>query len=76
MYEQIWNLFVAIGEGMVTRKLSIVKYTSYKPSHMISTCRIDIIFQYFVIYYNYQIYDSISTLKRVDPVLQMLLNGY
>ena len=28
MYEKIWYLFEAIREGMVTRKLSIVKYVS------------------------------------------------
>ena len=52
MYEQIWYLFVAIGEGMVTRKLSIVKYVSYTPNQMISTYYADTIFQYFVINFN------------------------
>ena len=55
MYEQIWYLFVAIGEGMVTWKLSKVKYASYKPNQMISTCGVDVIFQYFVIYSTYLI---------------------
>ena len=52
MNEQIWYLFVAIGEGMATQKLSIVEFPSYKPNQMISTCRVDAIFQYFVIYFN------------------------
>ena len=40
---------------MVTRKLSIAKYVSYTPNHMISTYYADVIFQYFVIYFNYLI---------------------
>ena len=52
MYDQIWYLFVAIGEGMVTRKLCIVKYVSYTQNQKISTFYANRIIQYFVIYFN------------------------
>jgi len=40
MYEQLWYLFVAIMEGIVTFKKSIVKYICYKVEEMISTDRV------------------------------------
>ena len=39
MYELLWYLFVAIMEGIVTFKKSIVKYIYYKVDEIISTYR-------------------------------------
>jgi len=35
MYQQLWYLFVAIGEDILTLKPRIAKYASYKPKRMI-----------------------------------------
>jgi len=59
MYGLLWYLFVAIMEGIVTFKKSIVKYIYYKVDEIISTYRIYVMFQYFVIYFNKIIQDMI-----------------
>jgi len=59
MYELLWYLFVAIMEGIVTFKKSIVKYIYYKVDEIISTYRVYVMFQYFVIYFNKIIQDMI-----------------
>jgi len=59
MYKLLWYLFVAIMEGIVTFKKSIVKYIYYKVDEIISTYRIYVMFQYFVIYFNKIIQDMI-----------------
>jgi len=59
MYKLLWYLFVAIVEGIVTFKKSIVKYIYYKVDEIISTYRIYVMFQYFVIYFNKIIQDMI-----------------
>ena len=52
MYEKLWYLFVAIGEGIVTLKPRIVKYASYKPNRMISAYGVHVILQYFVMHFD------------------------
>jgi len=59
MYELLWYLFVAIMEGIVTFKKSIVKYIYYQVDEIISTYRVYVMFQYFVIYFNKIIQDMI-----------------
>jgi len=59
MYKLLWYLFVAIMEGIVTFKKSIVKYIYYKVDEIISTYRVYVMFQYFVIYFNKIIQDMI-----------------
>jgi len=46
-------------EGIVTFKKSIVKYIYYKVDEIISTYRVYVMFQYFVIYFNKIIQDMI-----------------
>jgi len=59
MYELLWYLFVAIMEGIVTFKKSVVKYICDKVDKMISTYRVYVMFQYFAIYFNKIIQDMI-----------------
>jgi len=59
MYEQLWYLLVAIMEGIVTLKKSIVKYISNIVEEMISTDRVYVKFQYFAIYFNKIIQDML-----------------
>jgi len=50
MYELLWYLFVAIMEGIVTFKKSVVKYVCDKVDKMISTYRVYVMFQYLAVY--------------------------
>jgi len=59
MYELIWYLFVAIMEGIVALKKTIVEYIWYKVHEMISTYRVYVMLQYFAIYFNKIIQDTI-----------------
>jgi len=59
MYELLWYFFVAIIEGIMTFKKSIVKYICYKVDKMISPYRVHLMFQYFAIYFNKIIQDKI-----------------
>jgi len=49
MYELLWYLFIAIMEGIVALKKSIVKYICYKVNEMISIYGVYVMFQYFAI---------------------------
>jgi len=66
MYEQLWYLFVAIMRGIVTLKKSIVQYIFYKVEENISTNRVYVKFQYFAIYFNKVIQDTIKHFKAVS----------
>ena len=59
MYEVFWYLIIAMLEVVVTVKMGIVKYISDKLAEMISADEAYIIFQYFVIYLNQVIQDTI-----------------
>jgi len=59
MYELLWYLFVAIMGGIVTLRKSIVKYICYRVDEIISTDRVYIMFQYFAIYFNKIIQDTV-----------------
>jgi len=59
MFALLWYLFVAITEGIVTFKKSIVKYICYKVDEMISTYRVYVMFYYFAIYFTKIIQDMI-----------------
>ena len=59
MYEEFWYLIIAMLEVVVTVKMGIVKYISDKLADMISADEAYIIFQYFVIYLNQVIQDTI-----------------
>ena len=52
-------MIIAILKVVVTVKMRIVKYIFYKLDEMISTNDADIRFQYFVIYLNKMIQDTI-----------------
>ena len=54
-----WYLIIAILEVVVTVKTRIVIYISYKLDEMISAGESYIRFQYFVIYLNWVIQDTI-----------------
>ena len=66
MYEQLWSLFAAIMGGIVTLKKNIVKYICYKVEEMISNDRVYVKFQYFAIYVNKVIQDTIKNFKAVS----------
>jgi len=76
MYELLWYLFVAIMEGIVTLKKSIVKYIYYyKVDEIISTYRAYVRFQYFAIDFNKIIQDMIQIFKTIGDVLLVLSSG-
>jgi len=52
--------------GIVTLKKSIVKYICYKVEEMISNDRVYVKFQYFAIYVNKVIQDTIKNFKAVS----------
>ena len=52
MYEVFWNWFVAMMEVVVSLKTRIAKYVAYKSNNRISANRVNIWFQYFLIYFN------------------------
>jgi len=52
MNEQLWYLFIAIGEGIVTLKPSRVKYASYKPNRIISAHGVHVMLKSFVMHFN------------------------
>jgi len=58
MNELLWYLFVAILEDSVALKTSRAKYRSYKQYTMISAHGVYVLFQYFLIYFNYVIQDT------------------
>ena len=52
MYEVFWNWFMAMMEVIVSLKMRIVKYVAYKPNNRVCFNRVNIWFQYFLIYFN------------------------
>jgi len=52
MYEQLWYFFVAIGEGIMALKPSMVKYASWKPNWMISAYGVHVMLKSFVMHFN------------------------
>jgi len=59
IYELLWYLFVAVLGRIITLKTSIAKYVFNKVDGMISTYEVYVIFQYFAIYFNKVIQDTI-----------------
>ena len=76
MCEVFWHLIIARLEVVVTVKMGIVKYISNKLAGMISTDEAYIRFQYFVIYLNLLIQDTMWTFRGVGKALQLLLHTY
>ena len=58
MYELLWYLFVAILEGSMALKTSRAEYRSYKQYTIISAHGVYVLFQYFLINFNYVIQDA------------------
>jgi len=76
MYELLWYLFVTILEGSVALKTSRAEYRSCKQYTIISADGVYVLFQYFLIYFNYLIQNAFSTFKAVGEVLQTLFPSY
>ena len=60
----------------MTGKTRIVKYLSENPDRLIVGHRVYVIFQYFVIYFNLVIQDTIKRFKAVGDSLQNLFPSY
>jgi len=58
MYELLRYLFVAILEGSMALKASRAEYRSYKQYTIISAYGVYVLFQYFLINFNYVIQDA------------------
>ena len=63
-------------EVVVTMKMRIVKYIADKLAGIISTDETYIRFQYFVIYLNRVIQDTMWTFGEVGKTLQLLFHPY
>jgi len=72
MYELLWYWFAAILDCTVTLNTRIGKYISYKLDERRSAPGIQVMFQYFLIYFKQVIQDMISTFKAVGHTLQIL----
>jgi len=59
----------------VPLKNSIVKYICYKVDEMISTYRVDVIFQYFAIYFNKIMEGTLYISKAIGEVILVLFPG-